>query len=192
MSKGGIFSFRDVDRGWKGLLAAAKRLETDRGMHAKAGIIGAPAKEKHEGEEGGPPLTNVQLAAIHEFGVPGRIPARPFILGTFSLHRAEYRARLRALVKTWFHRATKSGGMPLRQALGLLGLKMEADMKNRVLSGSGIPPPNAPSTVREKLKKGEWNRGGASAGASPRPLVDTGRLIGSVTHVVEAGRERKK
>lgn len=188
------FSVRDVDRGWKNLLAAAKRLEADRGMHAKAGIIGEKAKETHEGAdgEGGKMPTNVQLAAIHELGVPGRIPARPFILGTFSLHRAEYRAQLRALAGTWFHRATKTGSMPLRRVLGLLGLKMESDMRNRVLQGSGIPPPNAPSTVRQKLKKGEWNKGGASSGASPRPLVDTGRLVGSITSTVVTGKEGSK
>lgn len=191
MGKGSYL--RDVDRGWKRLLAAAKQLEADRGMHAKAGVIGAKAKEEHEDPEGGgKKLTNVQLAAIHEFGVPGRIPARPFILGTFSLHRAEYRAQLRALVGTWYRRATKSGAMPLRRALGLLGLKMEADMRNRVISGSGIPPPNAPSTIRQKMKKGEWNRGGAAGGAAPRPLVDTGRLVGSITSTVATGKEGPK
>jgi hypothetical protein len=182
------FSFRRVDKGWQKLLAAAKRLEADRGVRAKAGIIGAKATEEHEDEDGRP-MTNLRLAAIHEFGVPGRIPARPFILGTFALHRAEYRARLRALVGTWFHRATTSGQMPLRQALGLLGLKMAADMKNRVVTGAGIPPPNAPSTIRKKLAKGKWNKGGASSGTSPRPLVDTGRLVGSITHAVETGKE---
>jgi phage gpG-like protein len=183
------FTFRRIDRGWKNLLSAAKQLEADRGMHAKAGIIGEQAREQHPAEEEGKRLTNVQLAAIHEFGVPGRIPARPFILGTFALHRAEYRAQLRALAGTWFHRATSSGKMPLRRALGLLGLKMAADMKSRVVTGAGIPPPNAPSTVRQKRKKGEWNEGGASSGATPRPLVDTGRLVGSITHAVATGKE---
>lgn len=189
MAKGSYF--RSVDKGWQGLLRAARQLEADQGMHAKAGLIGAKAKEEHEGEEG-KPLTTVQLAAIHEFGVPGRIPARPFILGTFSLHRAEYRAQLRKLVGTWYERAAKTGHMPLRRALGLLGLKMKSDMVNRVLQGSGIPPPNAASTIRQKLKKGEWNKGGASAGASPRPLVDTGRLVGSITSTVATGREGPK
>jgi hypothetical protein len=188
------FTFRRIDRGWKSLLGAAQRLEADRGLYAKAGIIGEQAKEEHADEDG-EPMTNVRLAAIHEFGVPGRIPARPFILGTFALHRAEYRAQLRALVGTWFHRATKTGQMPLRQALGLLGLKMSADMKSRVVTGAGIPPPNAPSTIRQKLARGKWKGKSAdqeaadmAAGKGPRPLVYTGRLVGSITSIVETGK----
>lgn len=184
-------SLRIVDRGWKRLLAAARQLEVDRGVYAKAGIIGTKAAEKHEDPEG-TPLTNAQLAAIHEFGVPGRIPARPFILGTFLLHRAEYRAQLRKLVGTWYQRAANAGPMPLRQALGLLGLKMESDMRKRVIQGAGIPPPNAPSTIRKKLKKGAWNRGGAAGGQSPRPLVDTARMIGAVASTVVTGKESTK
>ena len=64
-------------------------------------------------------------------------------------------ATLGALAGTWFHRATKTGAMPLPRVLGLLGLKMSSDMKNRVLEGAGIPPPNAPTTIRQKLKKGD-------------------------------------
>lgn len=173
-----------VDRGWSKLVKAAETLERERGMHAKAGILGSPALEEHPGSEKGKKPTNVQLAAIHEFGVPGKIPARPFIQGTFVLHRQEYRAQLRVLAGDWFTRATK-GGDQLRRALGIMGLKMASDMKTRVITGEGIPPPNAPSTIAKKLAKGKWKKGGSDA--SPRPLVDTGRLVGSISHEVATG-----
>ncbi len=189
-----VFRLRDVDRGFAKLLTAAERLAEERGMHAKAGVLGAKAKEDHPGGEG-KKLTNVQLAAVHEFGVPGRIPARPFIQGTFRLHRDEYRAQLRRLAGSWFTRAAGKA-MELRRALGLMGLKMAADMKDRVLTGAGIPPPNAPSTIARKLKKGAWKgrspaeeAANSAAGRGPRPLVDTGRLVGSISHAVESGQE---
>lgn len=174
-----------VDRGWAKLVTAAENMQREKGMHAKAGILGAAAKEEHPSEDAkGKKPTNVQLAAIHEFGVPGKIPARPFIQGTFLLHRQEYRAQLRRLAGDWFQRAAKGGG-DLRRALGIMGLKMATDMKLRVTQGTGIPPPNAPSTIAKKLAKGKWKKDGS--GAQPRPLVDTGRLVGSISHEVASG-----
>lgn len=176
-----------ADRGWAKLVKAADVMERERGMHAKAGILGAAAKAEHPSEDArGKKPTNVQLAAIHEFGVPGKIPARPFIQGTFSLKRAEYRAQLRVLAGDWFRRAA-SGGDQMRVALGRMGLRMAADMKLRVTTGAGIPPPNAPSTIAKKLAKGKWKKGGSSA--SPRPLVDTGRMVGSISHEVATGAQ---
>ena len=192
----GAFRLRDVDRGFAKLIREGKDLAAQRGMVVKGGILGAKAEEEHPGEdEAGKKPTNIELACIHEFGVPGRIPARPFILGTFELHRAEYWAALRKLAGTWFDRATGRGGMPLRQALGIMGLKMTSDMKSRVITGTGIPPPNAPSTIRQKLAKGEWKGRSEeetdammAAGKGPRPLVDTGRMVGAISHEVQDGK----
>ncbi len=185
------FGLKDVDKGWKSILGTARRLSAEKGAHAKAGYIGTKALEEHPGEEG-ERLTNVQLGAIQEFGVPGRIPERSHIRSAFDLHRREYFRELRALVGTWFDR---KGKMPLLQALGLMGLKMASDMKSRILEGAGIPPPNAPSTIARKLKKGKWKgrtaeetAGLVAAGKGPRPLIDSGRLVGAISHAVEKGQ----
>lgn len=197
-----------ADRGWAKLVKAADVMERERGMHAKAGILGAAAKAEHPSEDArGKKPTNVQLAAIHEFGVPGKIPARPFIQGTFVLHRQEYRARLRKIAGNWF---TKTGdaGRSLRHALGFMGMRMAADMKLRVTQGEGIPPPNAPSTIARKLNRGAWKsvhvdtmaqlrrverdraaNAKRNASGMPRPLVDTGRMVGSISHEVATGAE---
>jgi len=189
------FTLKDVDKGWKGLMSEAKRLASEKGMHAKAGILGQKALEEHQDEEGGAPLTNVRLGAIHEFGA-GKVPERSFIRDTFDLHRLEYFTQLRALVGRWFDR---KGKMPLRRALALIALRMSSDQKRRILEGAGIPPPNAPATIAKKLRKGKW-RGRSPAedaeriaqGLGPRPLVDTGRLLGSLSHAVESGKEGGK
>jgi hypothetical protein len=186
------FSLKDIDKGWKGLMAEAHKLASEKGMHAKAGILGQKALEEHPAEEGGAPLTNVRLGAIHEFGA-GRVPERSFIRDTFNLNRLKYFAELRALVGRWFDR---KGKLPLRRALGLMALRMSSDQQRRILEGAGIPPPNAPATIEKKLRKGKWRGRTAAedaariaAGVGPRPLIDTGRLVGSLSHAVESGKE---
>lgn len=191
------FDFKDVDKGWKAILEAAQRISADKGAHAKAGYLGAAAQEAHEGEEpGAEPLTNVALGAIHEFGVPGRIPERSHIRATFDMHRERYYAELRRLVGWWFDR---KGKMPLLQALRLMALRMSSDQKSRILTGEGIPPPNAPSTIARKLKKGAWKNRTAeetaqlmAEGRGPRPLVDTGRMVGSLSWAVENGKGQEE
>lgn len=187
------FALRDIDRGWQSLRREAGRIAEERGMYAKAGMLGAKAAEEHPDEGGGKGLTNVELLAVHEFGVPGHIPERSVVRASFDANRATYLAQLRALVGRWYDRA---GRLPLRQALGIMGLKMVSDQRARVTQGSGIPPPNAPSTIARKLRKGAWKRqtpaqqqAAMAAGLGPRPLVDTGRMVGALTHEVVSGRE---
>lgn len=68
------------------------------------------------------------------------------------------------------------GKVSVDKALNVLGAKYSAAVKNTVTQGEQIPPPNAPSTLARKLAK--TARGSAGA---VRTLIDTGRLIGSVT-----------
>jgi hypothetical protein len=187
------FGLRDVDRGWKALMREARGAANRQHSYAKAGIIGEKAQEAHAVEPGAAPMTNVTLAATHEFGVPGKLPERSFVRSSFDKHREEYWTLLRSLVGTWFIAASR---MPLHQALGIIGLKMAADMKAGILEGAGIPPPNAPATIARKLAKGKWNRRSPekvaemmAAGKGPRTLIDTGQLVRSITHeVVLSGR----
>lgn len=154
------FEVRDVDRGYKKLQDAARKLAA-RGAYVKAGVLGGD-KDRREGE----PIGNVELAAIHEFGAPAaNIPERSFIRSTFDKHREQYVNHLKKLLVHVYE-----GRMDLEKVLGIMGLKMTADIKSAVKSGSGIPPPLKESTVRSK--------------GSSRPLVDTGQMINSVTHEV--------
>lgn len=194
----GKFSAKRIDRGLDRIRNVLSSIETDR-SYAKAGVMGkeavAPRPAEPGEEEGAERLTNVKLATIHEFGAPSRgIPERSFIRAPFAQHREEYIELLAALVKA----AVYEGRMPYTKALRIVALKMATDMKLHVTTGPGVQPPNAPATIERKIKKGLWNLEARNAKRrkqgkpliaqkdlpNPRALVDTGRLVGSITWAV--------
>ena len=61
-------------------------------------------------------------------------------------------------------KAVLSGEMDARKALGLIGVKVVAWIKETIRAG--LTPPNAPSTIERK--------------GSSTPLVDDGQLINSI------------
>ena len=67
--------------------------------------------------------------------------------------------------------------MDVRRALGILGAKAQADIQARIRAG--IAPPLAASTLRRKLA---LTRKGAKG--EPKPLIDTGQLVASITYRV--------
>jgi len=119
------------------------------------GIIGKKSKRK-EGK-----VDNVGLAIIHEFG-SGHIPARPWIRPPLYTHHDEL---TKELVKIW--ESCKDGKGDPSKKLNALGSLAASLVKNYVTQGDGIPPPNAPSTIKRK--------------GSSRPLVDTGAMVNAVT-----------
>jgi hypothetical protein len=154
-----MFEFKEVDRGYAKLKQALTSMRQG-GSYAKAGILGEAAQR----EDGG--FTTVELAMVHEFGSPSAgVPERSFIRAAFEKHRAEYGETLKKLMARVY-----SNDMTVEQVLRIMGLKMEADIRNYVTQGDGVPPPNAPATIAAK--------------GSDRPLVDTGRMLGSVTSEV--------
>ncbi len=107
----------------------------------------------------------IMVGAVHEFGSPARnIPQRSFLRSTVNNNRQEYRRINKKLASKII-----SGDLDSKQALGLLGLKVEGDVKQRI-TDIKIPPLKSPSKKR---------------GGSPNPLVDTGHLRRVITHVVE-------
>ena len=172
----------ELKRSGVGLEAVLKGLlELDK-SYVKAGVLGKSGEH-----ESGEKLTNAQLALIHEFGAPERnIPARPFVMPAFAKGRAEYRGALHKLLGEAV-REVAEGGHPrsFRQMLGLIGSKMAADMKAFVV-GREVQPQLDPAgaTYRRKMKKGKWNKGNKG---TPAALIDTGRLVGSITYEVVSG-----
>jgi hypothetical protein len=168
---------RESDLGWAKLWRLLDVLRRT-GAHVKVGVLEGHGTGS-ELREGG--LTNAQLAAVHEFGsADGKIPERSFIRSTFDANRETYRENLKELLVK-----VVDGKLTVEKAFSVLGLKIATDIKKRITTGAGIPPPNAPSTVARKIKKGAWNKGG---GGAPRPLVDTGRLLGAITWAYFATR----
>jgi hypothetical protein len=174
----------DRDLGWSAL---KETLRSMRGgdSYAKIGLLGEKAAAvEHQAEEKttAEVMTNVVLAAIHEFGTE-HVPERSFIRSTFDKNREEYLGIMRKLVPAIYEGKTSA-----QHVLNIIGMKMKWDMKNAILEGSGIPPPLAPSTIKKKQKKGRWRK--TPAKDAPRPLVDTGRLVAAIDHaVVIQGRQ---
>lgn len=127
--------------------------------------VGVLANKGGGANHGG--ISMAELAAIHEYGSPAAgVPERSFIRRTFAAKEddvAKMAARLAAGVF--------SGQMSATRALEILGAFGATEVKKTITEGAGVPPPNAPSTIAKK--------------GSSRPLVDTGRLLGSIQWEVE-------
>lgn len=146
------------------------------GAFVKVGLLGG-SKDRRPGE----PLTNVEIGVVHEFGAPSqRIPERSFIRRAFDRNLPDYDVLLEK-----FARAIYDGKMPIERALGLIGAKVSADVKNTVTRGPPIPPPNAPYTL--KIKEAKRREGSAGP---VRTLIDTGRMIGSIAWQVFLGKRK--
>lgn len=150
-------------------LAKTLRSLKDGQSYVRIGVLGEKAAQEHSTADIGR-TTNGLLALVHEFGSPSRgIPARPWIRPAFEKNRAKYIAQLKTLLGGVY-----TGKMTIARALGILGSVGAADVRDYVTGGAPIPPPNAPATLRRKLLLGD----------NPRTLVDTGRMLNSVTYEV--------
>ena len=107
-----------------------------------------------------------EYAAANEFGVPGKIPARPAMGETLDANASKYTEGLGNLLMA---------GMDPVQAMGQLGEVVRADVVKSIRSWK--TPPNKPATVKAKLRK-TGGRGGKA------PLYETGAYVGSIAHEV--------
>lgn len=152
----------DRDAGYKKLMLKLKQLGVDSRQLLTVGIQGdnaSQAKASKDSEPSG--ITNVQVAAVHEFGsADGKIPQRSFIRATFDIKRPEYLVDMRKIIDNV---AFKNGNFKGR--LMLFGEKVRKHMIQRIRAG--IPPPLTPATIARK-------------GGIETPLFHTGQLINSI------------
>lgn len=129
--------------------------KTQKQNHVAVGILQDEPHDK---------FSMVDLAMVHEYGSRnGRIPARSFIRSTCDAKRDEHLKLIRTLqMKTLF------GGLSAKQALTQLGEVVSKDMVQTI--NNGIEPELTKETMRRK--------------ESSKPLIDTGRLKGFITHEV--------
>lgn len=142
---------------WLEIKKMVQELKTGK-AYVKAGIVGDGATDVAEGQQ----ASTVDIALWNEFGTD-HIPERSFIRKPFEANRQKYLKALNELLPKVVNKQ-----MTIIRALKLVGLAMATDMKKAILSGSGIPPPNAPSTIAAK--------------GSSRPLVDTGHLVQRISY----------
>lgn len=142
-------------------------------------LIGIPQAEASR-ESGD--LTNVDLAFIHSNGSPlNRIPARPFLEPAIAETQDQIVDHMKAAAACAVE-GDLDGAMAALDDAGTVG---ENAAVKRV--GGGGMAPNAPITIN-----GGWMRNRKSGKPfkvegkhSSAPLIDTGSLKGSITHVIE-------
>lgn len=148
-------------KGLERLLAMAKQME--RKPFVKVGVLSGDRPNTK-----GRPLTNVELATIHEFGAPAAgIPSRPFLRSTFDAKKDAWNSLMARLVTK-----VVAGHLNVVAALELVGQRAAGDVRNRITQGGNFVP-NKPATVRRK--------------GSSKPLIDKGLLLQSVSHQVVQG-----
>jgi len=104
------------------------------------------------------------IAAAHEYGSPSQgIPERPFLGMTIKNNRQRYASLCRANIGKMLR-----GDKTLTDALDELGTIAAADVRTTIANGEFEPL--KPATIKRK--------------GSSRPLIDTGRMRQSITHVI--------
>ncbi|HEV7258939.1 MAG TPA: hypothetical protein VGN82_14255 [Bosea sp. (in: a-proteobacteria)] len=106
----------------------------------------------------------VSIAIWNHLGTSRGIPPRPFITIAMYKSRREIRAALRKIAK-----GTVENGTPIAAQLPKLGAYGAGKIQDQIAANT--PPPNAPSTIRQK--------------GSSRTLIDTGRMRQSVTWEID-------
>lgn len=133
--------------------------------HVKIGVLEEAGA--HEGEDSA--LTVADVASFHEFGTTNSlgeeiIPQRSFIGSSID----ELRPELKELSKK-LQGQILTGKMTAKQALGLLGEKVQAYIINKI--NEGIDPELDQKTIDRK--------------GSSTPLIDTAQLKQSIRYKVE-------
>ncbi len=119
----------------------------------------------------------VDLAVVHEYGSKdGRIPQRSFIRSTCDEKRHDH-----AKVMAQLQQKCIAGKLTMAQALTTIGEVVSKDMVQTI--NNGIEPGLAESTEKAKLRSLKKQNRKAS-GVGFRPLIESGKLKGSITHEV--------
>lgn len=144
--------------------AVMKQIERDlkelASYEIAVGVQGAEAAEKYE-DSG---ATVAEVAIWNEFGT-SKIPQRPFMRQT-----AEKKGNWGELTtKTW---NDVINGLNPGLGAQLIGQKARGDIQKEIANGQFTP--NAPRTIAKK--------------GSSRPLINKGRLRGSITFKVRKGK----
>ena len=164
--------FKSVDRG-----ADRIKRELERAKNHFA-LIGIPSDAKRPVDEKGQDagINMAELALIMEKGSPANnVPARPFMRKT----RIRAQGRFAGLMKRMYQQILHGKGDAV-QVLKKLGIAYEGEMRETFTKESFAP--NAPITIH-----GGWMRNKVSGKPfkvdgkkSSRPLINTGRLRGSI------------
>jgi len=148
---------RDIDKGWKQIMRNFGVMDD---AYTQIGVQQGTIR-RGDGKEGSSDL--VKIAAINEFGAPKRnIPSRPAFRQAFDMNKGKIQMFSRRVVGKIIDRT-----MVPKAGLGLIGENFTNLTKKRITDLDS--PPNKLGTIRKKK--------------STNPLIDTGQLRNSVTHI---------
>jgi hypothetical protein len=144
-----------------------KLAEALKKLQRAAVYVGIPADHSlRTGED----VTNAQLLYIHTHGSPlQNIPARPVIEPAIAAE--DNASRISAELKQAAQSALEADPRAMHQHLEKAGQLGENAAKRWFTDPRNHWAPNAPATIEEK--------------GSDKPLIDTGELRRSITHVVK-------
>jgi hypothetical protein len=144
-------------------LVVPARVTITVGVHADAGAD--EHRPANDTGGAGRPVTVADVATWNEFGT-GTIPQRSFIRAWFDESQDFVRETLRSQMAL-----VAAGKLDAAKAAERVALVCEGAMKKRI--ARGIPPPNAPETVRRK--------------GSSKPLINRGQLRNAIRGKVTIG-----
>lgn len=115
------------------------------------------------------------VASIQEYGVTGRIPARPFMRPTIANKENSWNNIFYRKVKQVFN-----GKIKYDSALNILGSTIRGDIL-KTIKNIYSPPLTQSTIVARAHKKGKINDFKALA----KPLIDTGVMISTIKYKIE-------
>lgn len=170
-----VANVEDIDLGWNRIKKELKLLNNS---YTKVGIQGKEAKQEHPIKKGKGKnkkgATIAEIGLYNEYGTPNAkhpIPTRPFMRSSFEENKKQIDK-----AKASQYGKILDGKQTVKRALGLIGELMVGKVKKKITDLR--TPPNADWTINAK--------------GSSNPLIDTGRMRASITHVeVLQGKEKE-
>ena len=150
------------DFGWRRIRRQVRELDK---IEARVGVLA----DKNTARSDGP--TNVEVAFWNEFGTdatdshPG-IPERPFMR-----HTADENRRKVGVLGEGYLKKIIDGSLEPRMALTRIAMWFAGQIQKTMANSKSWATPNAESTIDAK--------------GSDTPLIDTGQLRRSISHVVQ-------
>lgn len=139
-------------------------------IEKSAVYVGIPEKETSREDED---ITNAELLFIHTNGSPiNNVPARPVIEPALK----DDSERLSKILGKSAVSALNGNFADAEKYLKIAGMRGQNVSRGWFTNPKNNWPPNSPSVMRAKIKKGSTN---------PRPLIDTGELRKSITYIVK-------
>lgn len=160
-------AFKSKDKGLSELMRTFKVNAGE--SHVFCGYLRSSGEYKAKpGDKITNPITVAQVAMMNEFGTE-TAPERSFIRSTMSAIRKKLKLTIKKL-----SRKIVDGKIDKHAALGLVGEFVITHIKDTITDG--VPPPNAPSTVKAK--------------GSDHTLIDTGQMRDSLDYEVKGGHKK--